>query len=1518
MRVKYFAFVTVLLIMFAPFAYSQAANPQPANWYASDFGSWSIASEAPLRYTWNGTGCSIPKVGGGTFPAFTVGTPIYIRDVQSSAHSEIVTVSGVLSAGSSCGFNGPIQYQHTTFSVSSATGGLQEALNTLAALGSSPVAVKLNRNWYQLLTALPGYTSSTPANIIASVKGNTSVVIIDETTAPYNSYKWDTGTNAYVLQTVTVNQAAIVSALGYTPLGNANTGVGTDGQIIMKQGAANLWHTVSSNDVLGWLNWTSGITTPGLTISDTSVNSTITLQGVGTAAGAPSAGQMNVSVPNAITAYTWRFPAAEGSGVLVGTDNGGVVDHTYTALSNFAQANAVNTFTQNNNFSAALSAFAINNEYSPLIAPPSGSYTVTHNGVSNNYNCTTASDCAFYAAASAAQTSGYHITLTGPPGYTSTMGQCWQEPDTGFVNIIGHSGTDISHGWSVIDSGCTSGAMLQFSNNAAPTGARIENVNFNGGGPGKADQIMDIRGANSPVMNNIWAGNFWGTQSAIRFNLGTGTGTGGKSFQVFGNNWILAGNFGGMHAALCTITSDSSGNISGNAACSDFGSGYLSTTYTQTIVTGPNGPGTWKPCSTMGTATTTITSGSVSSSTPPALSGYSGCQPNTVYNVLPIRSSSAPFAVDWDVISDSHFTDITCTGMGAQGCFHVNYGSIYLTHPHPVYSVTELVADNELHIANMEHDSTIGGYGIVHTTNPTTQDQIEGGNYTFANSLNFKYPSYVKYVLGSKTTPFIVRDEICDIGGGALPGTNTFYQEILYSDGTTPDTTTHKHLVYKNNSNCKSTDAAKGWDDDPTATNPLPVSYTQINCWGDSLTAGGQDGGTNYCAVLGTLSGLTTNNYGISGQTSTQIAVRTGAVATTVSNSFTIPTSGGVTVTFPAGFEPAYNANTTGANCVLGTIDGVQGCLSDNGSHVYTFTRSTSGSTVAVTAGDAWIPVIAPAPTGNQASLTGLNVFWAGRNNFTAPGTVLSDVAAMVAAVPAGSTYLVLSIPTADSYLEWPGAQFYEQIEPLNQYLAANYPQNYIDIRRVLISQAKQTISQDQITFGHDVTASSQRAQYSGGTLVSSIDNVTCVIQASSPALSILAGSTLIIDSERIYVQSTTNASTTATCLRGYAGTTAASHTSGTAVSIIDNLHLGGATGYTTVANQVYNWISSYPLQTSNWITSLHELNGALSIQRELNQPISLRGTFTRATMNGLVSPSNLFQGQQALTWITSGTNNVAYGKSALFNLTTGSGNTAIGQAALQTITTLSNMTAIGTGAFSADTTGNNGVAVGANCLTANTTGGNNVCVGAFAGQANTTGSSLTFLGQNAGGANTTAGNNTAVGTHSMNVGTTGGNNSALGAFSCVTTGTTPHVNNNNDTCLGYNTGANVITEIDNSYAIGANAQFAKSNQGVLGNTTVTEVVVNGTVRLAIGTSPTANSGTLTGTNNGGQITGLSAATSVTITFANGGFTNWVSCSATPTVSLATSPYISAKSLTAVTFTFPSLTGELDYHCDGN
>ena len=165
--------------------------------------------------------------------------------------------------------------------------------------------------------------------------------------------------------------------------------------------------------------------------------------------------------------------------------------------------------------------------------------------------------------------------------------------------------------------------------------------------------------------------------------------------------------------------------------------------------------------------------------------------------------------------------------------------------------------------------------------------------------------------------------------------------------------------------------------------------------------------------------------------------------------------------------------------------------------------------------------------------------------------------------------------------------------------------------------------------------------------------------------------------------------------------------------------------------------------------------------------------------------------------------------------------------------------------------------------------------------------------------------------THEFNVGSGG----SVSASSLCYTGSCNASKINlasSGTTISTSTASDVALIINNSNASPTGNLLNAQATG----TTVFAVDINGTLHTS-GTTPAASVGTPTGTNTGGFISGLSAATAVTITFANSGWTTWASCFANTSVA-ATQPYVSAISKTAVTFTMAALTGTLFYHCDGN
>jgi len=198
--------------------------------------------------------------------------------------------------------------------------------------------------------------------------------------------------------------------------------------------------------------------------------------------------------------------------------------------------------------------------------------------------------------------------------------------------------------------------------------------------------------------------------------------------------------------------------------------------------------------------------------------------------------------------------------------------------------------------------------------------------------------------------------------------------------------------------------------------------------------------------------------------------------------------------------------------------------------------------------------------------------------------------------------------------------------------------------------------------------------------------------------------------------------------------------------------------------------------------------------------------------------------------------NNTFVGKNAGLN-TTGASNTAIGRHALQANTTGVSNTAAGRDALTANTTGVNNTAIGQAALTANTTGVSNTANGFNALFSNTTASSNTANGTNALTANSTGGNNTASGFNALLFNTTGASNTASGtsAGRSITTG-------GNNTFLGADAGFNAsqLSTAANSMALGNGAFTTASNQVVIGNTSVTQMILNGKVGIGAAAAVTA------------------------------------------------------------------------------
>jgi len=154
--------------------------------YASSFGQWQVPQGNQGQYSWSSASfCNANANGFYLNPVFAVGTPIYIKD-QVVANSEIVTPSAVTIGGFGCSITVNPVNKHNTFTLTSATGGLQEAINFAKGL---PYQVILTPDW----TRLGGTTG-----MILAAKGSAAVTISDQRSPCIIAYLWSG--SSYVAQ----------------------------------------------------------------------------------------------------------------------------------------------------------------------------------------------------------------------------------------------------------------------------------------------------------------------------------------------------------------------------------------------------------------------------------------------------------------------------------------------------------------------------------------------------------------------------------------------------------------------------------------------------------------------------------------------------------------------------------------------------------------------------------------------------------------------------------------------------------------------------------------------------------------------------------------------------------------------------------------------------------------------------------------------------------------------------------------------------------------------------------------------------------------------------------------------------------------------------------------------------------------------------------------------------------------------------------------------------------------------
>jgi hypothetical protein len=777
---------------------------------------------------------------------------------------------------------------------------------------------------------------------------------------------------------------------------------------------------------------------------------------------------------------------------------------------------------------------------------------------SGTYN--TQGDCAYFSALDVVYATGNPVDLVIGNGYLLSCAE-WMEPNSGFVavNIVGTSLNS-----SYIIRSCNTypnTPMLGRFTDGSDSYLKISDVTFIANN--NANSCFDLPYLYDFEFRNIsCSGVISGSDHLLQI---------GGNNAAFAEDGIIDNvGVGPPYAgtgAFATITPTFTGTSLTSLSCGSNCGSYPNPSYVVGIVNDPH-----KYCTVL-PAFTPVMSGTAIDSFTITTAGTCSSPPDFVA----MMQDNIQYGMKL-YVSDATVTSINPNDGKIGAIF---YGNVNLLHAHPVDVQTGFVfsspgGNGNTQIYGTECD-TIGSLCMdFQTTSPITltgHQQVWGSTSLPGSSL-FNLES------SAASVQFSQLGNIC-----GYQGCPTDIQEFIGPSGVLVpggpgwpalSSVLENDPVYGNGD----------YDGNSLSGSPPSPGYTSVYTWGDSLTQGNQDGsGTTYATVLHTLSGLPVTNEGIFGQTSLQIAVRMGAIPTTVTvTGGSIPASGGVTVTFAAGYEPCYDATT--APGLLGVIDGISGYCTDNGSHVYTFTRVTSGSAVSYSSG-AWTPSVVP-------PANSLNIIWAGRNDtFTSANATLANIKAMVNSLPSSSTFLVLPIinllGNSELNTGFSMGSNYAFIDGINQTLAAVYPNNFIDIRRNLVNAYNPSLRADQLDFSRDGTPESYRAVYSGGTLSTTMTSSTCTFTIAGVAVSTLQNPDQIItfsdNGEQVLVTSSSSSLQSTACIRGYAGTTAAAHSSSTGLTVTDYLHLG-ANGYTLVANNAYTWMLAHPsASTSSRLT---------------------------------------------------------------------------------------------------------------------------------------------------------------------------------------------------------------------------------------------------------------------------------------------------------------------------------------------
>jgi hypothetical protein len=209
----------------------------PAWVYADNYGRWAIQGQTANSYSFTPASiCQITQLNfqnQTSFFAFgsrVALAPVFVQDINS-ANSEVVTPgSAATQTQAACSVNIAPVNSHTSFTLQSGSGGLQEAINTLGNTASNYTIV-LSPEWYKLISGIASQNATltdsiTPADVIANATCASNLTLVDVTSDPWTYY----GCNA------SHKWAALAPG---APTVAAGSGAGTSPTIALSAGSNN-------------------------------------------------------------------------------------------------------------------------------------------------------------------------------------------------------------------------------------------------------------------------------------------------------------------------------------------------------------------------------------------------------------------------------------------------------------------------------------------------------------------------------------------------------------------------------------------------------------------------------------------------------------------------------------------------------------------------------------------------------------------------------------------------------------------------------------------------------------------------------------------------------------------------------------------------------------------------------------------------------------------------------------------------------------------------------------------------------------------------------------------------------------------------------------------------------------------------------------------------------------------------------------------------------------------------------